>query len=111
MIGEQPEEFYTSMYAIEHEIHDERIRQIDKWGPQTQVPDGTSSLDYADAASAAKHWTDVAACNGSLTWRHILMEEVYEVLAEDNWDRIREELIQVSAVCQAWIQAGDIRNG
>jgi hypothetical protein len=44
-----------------------------------------------------------------LTWRDILLEEVYEAFAETDSDRLREELIQVAAVALSWVDAIDRR--
>ena len=40
----------------------------------------------------------------------ILAEEVAEVYAESDPDRLRAELIQVAAVCVQWIEAIDGRS-
>jgi hypothetical protein len=54
----------------------ERQRQIAKFGDQHH-PDGT--------------------------WMHVLIEEVFEALAEEDPAKLRAELVQVAAVCAAWI--------
>ncbi len=82
-------------------VADERIRQVEKWGVQTR-PDGTGGDIYKQAAEVSKAHTDAAAADGSLTWVDILMEEIFEALAEDDPVRLREELIQVAAVAVSW---------
>ncbi|MFD5315419.1 hypothetical protein [Streptomyces sp. NPDC127098] len=42
-------------------------------------------------------------------WDGILLEEVYEALAEEDPTAIRAELVQVAAVAVAWIEAIDRR--
>jgi hypothetical protein len=42
-------------------------------------------------------------------WALVLLEEVLEALAEDNEDRLREELVQVAAVAVRWAGAIDQR--
>jgi malonyl CoA-acyl carrier protein transacylase len=45
-----------------------------------------------------------------VTWEHILTEEHYEAMAEEDPTRLREELIQVAAVAVAWVEAIDRRH-
>jgi hypothetical protein len=49
--------------------------------------------------------------NGDLTWDGILLEEVYEALAEADPVKLREELVQVAAVAASWVVALDRRKG
>lgn len=91
------------------DIEAERMRQLAKWGRQ-DWPDGTSHTAESIAqANTLKAICDVATKDGRLTWRHILREEVAEALAETDWIALRKELIQVAAVCAAWVEAGDDR--
>ncbi|MEV6702709.1 NUDIX hydrolase [Streptomyces sp. NPDC051453] len=46
---------------------------------------------------------------GLPAWRDVLLEEVYEALAEKGPAALRAELVQVSAVCAAWITDLDSR--
>lgn len=102
----------------------ERERQDAKWGEQNH-PDGTGGWCVLDGgallrapltggdrryeAEEAQADCDLAAREGRLTWRHILLEEVYEALAEDDPARLRAELVQVAAVASAWVEAIDRR--
>lgn len=83
-------------------IDEERIRQIEKWGPQ-QHPDGTGLLGDAHVAQMAQEACERATEDGTLTWRHIATEEFYEALAEKDSDKLITELTQAAAVIQAWI--------
>lgn len=83
-------------------IDEERIRQIEKWGPQ-QHPDGTGLLGDAHVARMAQEACEEVTADGTLTWRHIATEEFYEALAESDPDRLITELIQTAAVIQAWV--------
>lgn len=85
----------------------ERGRQDSLWGEQNHL-DGTN-VNYALNAAIEKHFTEAAASSGQLTWRHILVEEVYEALAETDPAKLREELIQVAAVAVSWVEAIDRR--
>lgn len=120
----------SDVYA---DIRAERARQDAKWGEQNH-PDGTkpgviplyaaavagpnppgstlNAFTLADAewlALAFKAATDDAARVGDITWRHILLEEVFEALAEDDAAKLRAELVQVAAVAAQWVEAIDRR--
>lgn len=88
-----PEQAFTlgkEMAAFHLAVRDERVRQIAKWGEPSYDP---------------------------LYWGGILGEEVGEVhmavMALDRAERagtlaqVREELVQVSAVCAAWVASID----
>lgn len=87
----------------------ERYRQLRKWGVQHH-PDGTGSGYDKHFAHATRNACNVAARDGSLTWRHILAEEVYEAFAESEYEPLRNELIQVAAVALAWVEDLDSRH-
>ena len=103
------------------EVAAERARQDAKWGEQNH-PDGTGPRAYPlaplpeanldlraayELADAAKKATDTAFKHGKVTYRDILLEEVFEALAESNPARLRVELVQVAAVAVAWVEKID----
>jgi len=109
------------------DVDDERGRQDEKWGEQNH-PDGTGPatfpLDPIDAWASAMFFEDndaarlaraatracqAAAAAGNVTWRAILLEEVFEALAESDPARLRTELVQVAAVAAQWAEAIDRR--
>ncbi|MEB0303834.1 hypothetical protein QN345_00575 [Cryobacterium sp. 10I1] len=106
--------------SIAWEVIDERTRQNEKWGEQNH-PNGTGpgckpladvttehySYPAEDLATLAKLATDRAAARGDVTWRDILIEEVFEAFAEDDPAKLRAELVQVAAVAQQWVEAID----
>ena len=103
--------------AVAREVIQERLNQVEKWGEQNH-PDGTGPdgmwmaifrHDFAHCATIAKLQVDHDANRGTSTYAGILLEEVFEALAEDNPARLREELIQVAAVAVAWVEAIDRR--
>lgn len=100
------------------DIDDERDRQDEKWGEQNHS-DGTGpgmgltriwDLQPDEMANLMRHLCEMAALNGHLTWRHILLEEVFEALAEGDPVKLRTELIQSGAVITAWVEAIDRRS-
>jgi hypothetical protein len=108
-------------------IIDERLRQLDKHGDQSHLPNGTGPNIMLDdlplLTPSAKHvWTGdlapwaKARCqaasqneggNGTITYEHILTEEWAEAISSENPDELRSELIQVATVCLAWIEKID----
>ncbi|WP_393057686.1 hypothetical protein [Streptomyces sp. LN549] len=102
--------------AFAEAIDAERQAQLAKFGNQHH-PDGTGprtaswgALMHADdAAAEARNRCQRAADRGDLTWRHVLNEEVAEAFAESDPATLRTELLQVAAVCAAWIYDIDQR--
>lgn len=105
-----------------NEIGTERYRQDEKWGEQNHpdiYEDSASRRLYYE--SMARHWkakndARVEAQNAKGTpkdrnagWDGILLEEVFEALAEEDPVRLRAELIQVAAVATNWIESIDRR--
>lgn len=88
----------------------ERHRQLVKWGPQRHEF-GTGKPGDRGLSDWYRHECDVAATTGDVTWRHILLEEVYEALAETEREPLRRELIQVAAVIFAIVEDLDNRAG
>lgn len=87
----------------------ERKAQIRKWGHQHH-PDGTGGDEARFQADWDRGACQQAAENGTLTWQHILQEEVSEAFAESDLAKLREELVQVGAVAAAWIEDIDSRH-
>ena len=100
-------------------IVDEIRRQDAKWGDQSRHPDGTgpdthplrmrgsANLDLRTATEVAdllRSDCEDAFRSQRGTWRHILLEEVGEALAEDG-PALDVELHQVAAVAAQWVAA------
>lgn len=90
------------------DVYTERVQQDARWGEQNH-PDGTNLTEDDWRANRVKQLNDYHVSNNDLTWRDILLEEVYEAFAESDPDRLREELIQVAAVAVCWVEAIDRR--
>ncbi|MFJ3537019.1 hypothetical protein ACIPQA_16300 [Streptomyces sp. NPDC090109] len=90
------------MKAFAEAIDTERQAQLAKFGDQKH-PDGTALTEDSERADRARHICESMARLGELSWRDVLLEEVYEAFAEDDPARLRAELVQVAAVCAAWI--------
>ena len=92
--------------GVLREVLLERRNQDATWGEQNH-PDGTGFPWHRTLALRAQDSCERATRTGSLTWRDILWEEVAEAFAESDPERLRAELIQVSAVAASWIEAID----
>ncbi|GKQ39533.1 hypothetical protein [Streptomyces sp. A012304] len=96
--------------AIAEEIDAERQRQLTKFGEQHH-PDGTG---YPGSEKLADFWRrkcQRAFDDGEGTWGHVLLEEVFEAMAEADPAKLRTELVQIAAVCAAWLADLDSREG
>ncbi|MGQ0776298.1 MAG: hypothetical protein ACT4NY_18040, partial [Pseudonocardiales bacterium] len=100
---------HTGLNRVLADITAEREAQHAIYGVQHQLPDGTGQ-QWTQLADNARRECEQAATAGQLTWRHILLEEVAEALAEEDPARLRRELVQVVAVGVQWLQAIDNRS-
>ena len=91
------------------DVYAERMQQDEQWGEQNH-PDGTGLAEDRRIAQWAKNANDYSVSQNTLTWRGILWEEVAEAFAEDDPERLREELIQVAAVAVNWVNCIDRRH-
>jgi hypothetical protein len=94
--------------AFAEAVDAERQAQIAKFGDQRH-PDGTGLPVYEHAARRYRDQADRNAASGVLAWRDVLLEEVYEALAESDPSNLRDELIQIASVCAAWVSDLDRR--
>ena len=99
----------------------ERLRQMRKWGEQNHplgmgpnersLEIGYDRVELFNNFQLAKYFTEstnnAAGMINQLTWRDILLEEVFELLAEGRADKVREEAIQVAAVAVAIVEYVD----
>jgi hypothetical protein len=89
-------------------VDQERQAQLAKFGDQKH-PDGTGNKSQQDDADRARRWCQDAFGSGYGTWADVLAEEVAEAFAERDPAKLRAELLQVAAVCAAWIHDIDTR--
>ena len=89
------------------EVRTERFRQDVKWGVQNH-PNGTS-LNNVHFRNRKYFVNEELIATGKLTWQDIAEEEFLEAVSETDPVKLREELIQLAAVCVAWIECLDRR--
>jgi hypothetical protein len=88
----------------------ERWNQDEQWGANRHHPAGTADNDETRwMRDWARDECEEAAKDGTLTWRHIAEEEIYEAFAEEDPVKLRAELVQAAAVLAAWIEDIDSR--
>lgn len=100
------------------DIAEERGRQDDMWGQQ-DFPDGTGATErlfgpgpaFAEARDTLRQFCDIEHRMGDGTHRAIVLEEVFEAMAEaPNSPELRKELIQAAGTIVQWIESFDRRN-
>ena len=97
------------------EIARERSAQDVKWGAPKDVPNGTGAeveftgLTFSEWRDAIQRRVDRLAEARESVMSYVLLEEVFEALAEGADDKLRAELVQVAAVAAKWIQIIDER--
>lgn len=109
------------MRPVLYEVATERARQDARWGEQNH-PNGTgpdrhplrdfreANLDFRTAttlAITAKKARDRKHHEGRVTHADVLLEEVFEALAEDDPASLRAKLVQVVAVAVQWVEKID----
>lgn len=110
LVHTRPNSASRSATAIRDALF-ERVRQFKKWGDQShpcvpwELPGrGWDEKTVAESLErAAKKDCDREFKAGRGTWWHIAHEELCEVLAAPPEKR-REELVQLTAVCLAWLE-------
>jgi len=90
-------------------IDAERDRQDRIHPGTTRIPDGTGGTGYETYREIARIRCDRAQREGRLTHAHYFEEEVWEVLAETDPEKLRTELVQVAACCVKWVEELDRR--
>lgn len=107
--------------GVLEEVSRERERQDGKWGEQNHPDLYLGDRSYSYYQDAADYWKlknaeRVAAENAkgvpsdrNAAWDGVLLEEVFEALAESDPAKRRAELVQVAAVAVNMIEAIDRR--
>lgn len=94
----------TGVLSIAAEIVSERRSQDVKWGEPHDAADGTGqgelfmAVPFAELRDDMQSRVDRAAYRNESRMSWVLLEEVFEALAESDDQKLRAELIQVAAV-------------
>ncbi len=102
---EQSEELdrWFATQAVLDDIASERRAQHEQWGDQV-LPMGTSKSRHGRNASNFQAICRGKAETGDLTYSDILLEEVFEALAEEDPLKLKDELVQVAAVAVKMVE-------
>jgi hypothetical protein len=94
------------------EVAVERERQDGRWGEQNH-PNGTGltvfGIGFEQWRDVIREEVDRRAREHVSVWSLILLEEVFEALAEGDPVKLRAELVQAAAVAVSWVEAIDRR--
>lgn len=93
----------------------ERDRQEHLWGEQNHpdVPLVLPATKRGLHRAESEKWKTLNARRvkmGHLAWDGILLEEIYEALAESDPDKLRTELVQSMAVILNWLECVERRS-
>ena len=77
-------------------VQDEREAQHAQWGDQ-DIPMGTSRNEFSALEHYMRQQVQDHHAAGTLTYADVLLEEVYEALAEEDPAKMVDELVQVAA--------------
>ena len=102
------------------EVMHEREQQVGRYGHNEELLDGTGpdepwlgAVSELPAARVEEWFREDyerhERAAGAPTWMHLIREEVAEVFREDDPARLREEIIQVAALCVSWVEKLDRR--
>ena len=84
--------------------------ELDKlWGDAQQHPDGTDAVllgrPFSALAVTMRTACERAARDGTTTWAHLVLRDVFAAMAETEPDKLRGELAQAAAVLMLWSRA------
>lgn len=106
--------------GVLNDVSEERTRQFRRYGTNDDLKDGTGpetrwlgpytgvSASMIEADLRAEY-EDFEGETGTVTWLHLVREEIAEAFCEDDPSRLRDELIQVAALAVSWVEKIDAR--
>lgn len=111
-------ELICQTIAVLDDVRHERAKQFAQYGTNETLEDGTgtpwlvplNNLPATVVETALRaDYERFEERTGKPTWMHLIREEVAEAFAETDQTRLREELIQVAALCVSWVEKIDAR--
>lgn len=101
------------LHAIHHVVHERSLQDARFGTPEAllHVPFGTGEVAYAETLkvvreSAAMHCEETG--RETCCWAHVVLEEAFEVAEETDVKALRQEFVQLGAVCVRVIEAIDL---
>jgi cobalamin-dependent methionine synthase I len=107
-------------WTVLRDVSMERAQQFQRYGTNDDLPDGSGPearwlLPYTGQSATEierelrDDYEDHEDDTGTVTWVHLLREELAEAFAESDPIRLRAELIQVAALAVSWVEKLDTR--
>lgn len=101
-------------------VMEERERQVARYGHNTDLEDGTGPETrwlgpYTEQPATQveltlrRDYLEFEEETGKPTWVHLIREEVAEAFCESDPERLKEEVLQVAALCVSWLEKLDAR--
>jgi len=100
------------------DVRAERARQFAQYGTNDDLEDGTGGswlvpFTREGAAGIEKSlrrgYEAYETNHGTITWMHLVREEVAEAFAEQDPETLRAEVLQIAALCVSWVEKLDAR--
>lgn len=82
-----------------------RKAQMHSFGQGELWDDGTGSADFAQLYGQQRRENTRARNMGELTWRHVILADMFSALAEGNPDVLRAKVANLAATAIAWVEA------
>lgn len=113
------EKWQIETLKVLEEVFEERKRQVARYGHNDDKADGTGPLvrwlahtdvnldlrtaEEIEAALRAEY--DRNGGDEGADWMRLVREELAEVFAEDDPEKLQAELLQVAALCVSWVES------
>lgn len=112
-----PSGSFCQTYSVLLDVASERQQQFARYGTNAELENGTGPdvrwlsplAKAADAALIEHGFRRDYEEQYQITWMHLVREEVAEAFCERDPARLREELVQVAALCVSWVEKLDQR--
>ena len=112
-----PSGSFCQTYSVLLDVAQERQQQFARYGTNANLENGTGPhvnwlaplAEAADAALVERGFRQDYDEQHAVTWMHLVREEVAEAFCENDPVRLREELVQVAALCVSWMEKLDQR--
>lgn len=109
------------LVGVVESVTEERYEQVKRYGLNDECADGTGpgvawipvrcggeSALFIEARMREDYEEFKSDTDGPPTWLHLIREEVAEAFKEEAWldnENLDTELLQVAALCQAWVES------
>lgn len=114
IVRNEPDDDHVATEDVLADVLTERQMQTRKWGQQS-LQDWTgperSYINMGRNSGIMKRLQYFNDTYGNPNWAHVLLEEVFEALNENEHKNLRTELVQVAAVAVSWVEDIDRKNG